>query len=272
MAVALPDAGALRSTPGLVALGLAGAALLATGAAGLLSAAWGYGLFLTSALLLGLGVAFFATLVLTSMGDTATLWRRASGLLIAGAVAYVLAVFALAGHYGFETLNGRMEWHWILFGPAALAALVVLDVGLYRKLVKNNLPTWRRYRQYISREASDPAAMRKSLLDEVVVHRTLFHASRLRWLRHTLIFWGFVGMFAVELAAVLLREGFPAFGWRDIWREPGHPVRLTFDFLFDLTGLSMLLGCLLALVWRAMSEVAATFIKRSPTVLPATMP
>ena len=57
-------------------------------------------------------------------------------------------------------------------------------------------------------------------------------------------------MFGLELAAVFLREGFPAFGWRDIWREPGHPVRLAFDFGFDFTGVMVLAGCLLALVWR----------------------
>jgi len=57
-------------------------------------------------------------------------------------------------------------------------------------------------------------------------------------------------MFAFELAAVFLREGVPAFGWRDVWREPGHPVRLAFDFAFDLTGLMVLAGCLLALAWR----------------------
>lgn len=217
-----------------------------------LSAAWGYGLFAASALLLAAGAALFAILVLSRAGDAGTLRRGFTALLAGGAAAYVLAVVALSVHYIHETLQGRMEWHWILFGPAALAALAILDVGLYRKLVKNNLPTWRRYRQYIRREDADPAAMRRTLVDDVIVHKSLFHASKLRWVRHTLIFWGFAAMFATELAAVFLREGFPAFGWRDIWREPGHPVRFAFDFAFDLTGLMVLVGCVLALVWRAM--------------------
>jgi len=51
---------------------------------------------------------------------------------------------------------------------------------------------------------------------------------------------------------VFFREAVPAFGWRDVWREPGHPLRFAFDFAFDLTGLMMLAGCVLALVWRAM--------------------
>lgn len=217
-----------------------------------LSAAWGYGLFAASALMLAAGAALFAVLVFSRTGDAGRLRKSFTALFAGGAAAYVLAVVALSAHYIHETLQGRMEWHWILFGPAALAALAILDVGLYRKLVRNNLPTWRRYRQYIRREDADPAAMRCTLVDDVIVQRSLFHAGKLRWLRHALIFWGFAGMFAIELAAVFLREGFPAFGWRDIWREPGHPVRFAFDFVFDLTGLMVLVGCVLALVWRAM--------------------
>ena len=238
--------------PGQLALALCGLLILVAGLGGYLSAAWGYGLFAASAFLLIAGSALFGIFALTSAGDSTVLRRGFSSLLMAGGCAYVLALSALAGHYVFETAQGRMEWHWVLFGPAVLAALIIFDVGIYRKLIRNNLPTWRRYRQYISRQDSDPAAMRKTLVDEVIVHRTLFHVSKLRWLRHALIFWGFVGMFATELAAVFLREGFPAFGWRDIWREPGHPVRLVFDFIFDFTGLMILAGCVLALIWRAM--------------------
>lgn len=238
--------------PAQWALAVCCAALLAIGLAGRVSAAWGYGLFAAATVLIAAGILLFGIFALTAAGGGGLLRRGFGTLLVAGAISYVLAVFALAGHYTHETLAGRMQWHWVLFGPAALAALVILDVGLYRKLVQNNLPTWNRFRQYIRREDADPAAMRQTLIDDVIVQRALYRTSRLRWLRHALIFWGFVGMFAAEMVAVFLREGFPAFGWRDVWREPGHPVRLAFDFVFDLTGLMMLVGCVLALVWRAM--------------------
>lgn len=215
-----------------------------------MGAGWGYGLFAAATLLAAAGVAAFAVLALSRAGDAATLGRASARLLLAAAWAYVAAVAALAVHYTGETFAGRMEWHWIVFGPLVVAALVVLDVGLYRKLVAANLPTWRRYRQFLRREDADPAAMRRTLVDDVIVHKSLWRASRLRWLRHTLIFWGFVAMFATELLAVFVREGFPAFGWADVWREPGHPVRFAFDFVFDLTGLMVLAGCLLALYWR----------------------
>ena len=57
-------------------------------------------------------------------------------------------------------------------------------------------------------------------------------------------------MFATELIAVIIRDGFPAFGWRDIWREPENPIRLGFALIFDITGLMIVVGCLLALGWR----------------------
>ena len=74
--------------------------------------------------------------------------------------------------------------------------------------------------------------------------------SGFRWLKHTLIFWGFALMFAAELLAVFVREGFPAFGWPDIWEVTSHPIRLAFDFVYDFTGLMVLVGCALAIGWR----------------------
>jgi hypothetical protein len=226
------------------------ALLLVAGLAGRLNAGWGFGLLVLAGALLIAGTAAFAVFAFTRAGDSARLHCAFGLLLRLGAAAYVLGVAALSGHYVHETLAGRMEWHWILFGPLALAALVAVDVGIKRKLVDRNAPTWRRYRQYISREAIDDAALRRTFVDEVVLHRSLFRTSKVRWLRHTLIFWGFAAMFAVELLAVVVREGFPAFGWRDLWREPDSALRHAFDFAYDLTGCMILAGCLIALGWR----------------------
>lgn len=245
-----PEVERHRRRPWLVASAVGGSALLLIGLAGALSAAWGYALFVLSALSLLAGVTVLAVFVLTRVGETSTLQRGFVRLFALGACLYALSVGALAGYYAHEALGGRIEWTWMVFGPCALAALVVLDFGIYRKLARNNLPTWRRYRAYIRREASDPVAMRRSLVDEVLLHRALFRASPLRWLRHTLIFWGFAAMFATELLAVLVRDGFPAFGWHDVWREPGHPVRLAFEWAYDATGLMIVVGCALALAWR----------------------
>ena len=226
------------------------AAWLLLGLGGIVGAGWGYGLFFASMLLLAGAVAAFALLALTRAFDTERLRGSAAWLGLLGAWAYMWAVGALSGHYIRETLAGHMELKWILFGPAALAALVVLDVGLYRMLVGKNLPTWSRYRGVIRRELANPGAMRRTLVDDVLLHRTLRSVSGFRWLKHTLIFWGFGLMFATELLAVFVREGFPAFGWTDIWEVASHPVRLAFDFVYDFTGLMVLVGCALAIGWR----------------------
>ncbi len=226
--------------------------LLIAGLAGALNEAWGYGLFVAALLALSFGAAAFAVFVFSHSYNSRALVRLWSGALKCGGWAYVWAVAALGGHFAHEALAGRMELAWILFGPAALAAIVTVDWGLYKLLVRKNLPTWQRFGHLVTREASEPAAMRRTFLDDVVFHRSLFAVSRLRWLRHTLIFWGFGLMFGIELMAVLVREAWPAFGGRDIWEIPTHPLRLAFDFGFDFTGAMILAGCLLALVWRVL--------------------
>jgi hypothetical protein len=236
--------------PAILGPGVTAGLLAVLGLTGTIGAGPGYGLFLTACMLLAGALAALGVLLMTRRLATDSLLAGAWWLGVLGGWCYLWAVAALAGHYAHETLAGRMELRWILFGPAALAALVVLDVGLYRLLVKSNLPTWARYRVYISRERANPAAMRRALVDEVILHRSLHSVSALRWLRHTLIFWGFTLMFATELMAVAVREAFPAFGWTDIWEIPSHPLRLAFDFTYDATGLMVLLGCLLALGWR----------------------
>jgi nitrate reductase gamma subunit len=232
------------------ALLAASALLFAAGLAGILGTATGYGLFLLATLLLLFGLLPLALYFMTRAFDGETLKQAFLAAFIAGGWCYVLAVAALGGHYAREALAGRMELQWILFGPAVIAAIVALDLGIYRVIVERNRATLERYRHVMARENLEPEAMRRTFLDEVVLHRTLLNVSPFRWLRHQLILWGFGLMFAVELMAVVFREAWPAFGFGDPWSDTGHPLRAAFDFAFDLTGLMVLLGCLLALVFR----------------------
>lgn len=232
-------------------LAVAAALLVAIGLAGWVPAGWGYALFIVAGLVLCAALMHVGVLGLTRLGTAETLLARARMLARMGVAAYVLALAALAAHYAHETLAGRMEWHWVLFGPLVLAALVAVEWGVYRKLLRAGAPALLRYRAHLSRSQADPAAMRRTLWNDVIVHKSLWQVSRLRWLRHTLIFWGFGLMFIAELAAVFVREAMPAFGWGDPWRTLGHPLRLAFDLVYDITGLMMLAGCLLALAWRA---------------------
>jgi hypothetical protein len=254
--------------PAVLAPAGLGLALLVLGLAGVIGAGAGYGLFIVAGLLLAAGIVAFGLFALTRRFDGEALLGSARWLLLLGGWTYVLTVAALSGHYAREALAGRIDLKWILFGPAILAALIVLDFGLYAILVRKQLPTWRRYRHVISRDNMDPAAMRRTLIDEVVLHRTLFSVSGFRWLRHTLIFWGFMLMFGVELVAVIFREALPAFGATNTYADFAHPLRAGFEFAFDLTGLMVLVGCVLALYWRV--RVNGTALQKytdTPTTL-----
>lgn len=234
---------------------LSGAGLLALlGLVGMSHAAVGYALFLIATLMLLSGLVLLVIFTLTKMFDTAALWRATKAAFWMGGWTYVLAVSALAGYYVFEALTGHVPLRYILFGPAILAAIIVLDVGIWRVIVQRNLPTIRRFGDLWSREALDEKALKKTIVDDVVLHRALFAVSPFRWLRHQLIFWGFALMFMVEITAVAFREAFPAFGWIDLWHMPDHPLKLAFDLAYDLTGLMILVGCILALVFRVMAQ------------------
>lgn len=226
--------------------------LAVLGLAGLSHAAVGYALFLLATLVLGAGVGLLAVFALTKWLDNEQLHRAYVSAFWLGAWTYVLAVAALSGYFVHEAFAGRIEWKYLIFGPVALAALIILDVGIWRVIVQRNLPTIARFGDIWNREILDQAAFRKTLVNEVILHRTLLGVSPFRWLRHQLIFWGFGLMFIVEIIAVAFREAFPSFGWADFWHQHDHPLRLTFDLAYDLTGLMMLIGCLLALAFRAM--------------------
>lgn len=234
------------STP----IGIAVSAVLAVaGGLGGLDLFWGFGLLLVAAMLLLAGALSFSIYIFTDRGDSEALVAAMKWPSLLGAWFYVFGVAALAGYYTFEALQGRVEIKLIIFGPAILLALIAFDYGLYRVLVGRNMPTIIRFGRYLSRDKSDPAAMRKTLIDDVVFHRTLLSVSGFRWFKHTLIFWGFGLLFITECLAVVFREGLPAFGIPEYWAE-AHPLRLAFDFAFDFFGLMSMIGCVLALAWR----------------------
>jgi nitrate reductase gamma subunit len=234
----------------LLATGVAALVLIVVGATGALTAAWGYGLLLLSAVGLVAGLGALSLFVFTDRFDGDALLaaaRWAGGL---GGFLYGTGAGALLGFFLFETVQGRMEAKWIVFAPLVVAALVVFDIGFYEKIIKTNLATHQRFRRFLDRQDAEPERMRSQLMDEVVIHRTLYGISPFRWFKHTLILWGFAVMLGLEGLAVCFREVFPAvFGWHHLWAA-GHPVRLVMDFAFDVTGLMILIGCALALAWR----------------------
>ncbi len=229
---------------------VAGIVLFALKLSGQFGAGSGYGLLLVSVCLIAAGIVATALLIFTHKFSTESLTGALRWLFWAGGWLYVIAVFDLSGYFIAEGLAGDVELRWMLFGPLALATLALFDIGMYHILVQKNRPNWTRYRQHITRADSEPELARKTFLMDVVLHTSLLSVSGFRWLRHTLIYWGFVLLFAVEIIAVFVREGIPAFGLTDIWEISGHPVRLAFDFAFDFFGFMVLAGCVMSFVWR----------------------
>ena len=106
--------------------------LFGFGAFGFLIEAWGYGLLLIATVALFFGAGLFFIFILTRYFDTQSLKQTFVGLLRLGGWLYVLGVAALSGFFVDETLHGRMELNWILFGPTVLAAVIFLDLCVYR--------------------------------------------------------------------------------------------------------------------------------------------
>ena len=229
---------------------VAGIAIFTLKLSGQFGAGSGYGLLLVSVCLIAAGAIATALLIFTSKFSTESLTGALRWLFWTGGWLYVISVFDLSGYFIAEGLAGNIELRWMLFGPLALATLALFDIGMYHILVQKNRPSWNRYRQHITRERSEPELARKTFVMDVILHTSLLSVSGFRWFRHTLIYWGFALLFGVEIIAVFVREGIPAFGLTDIWEIPGHPVRLAFDFAFDFFGFMVLAGCVLSLIWR----------------------
>jgi len=245
-----------------------GVVLLALGLVGYGNAGVGYGILLLASLLLFAGLTCFGLFVFTGWMNGDDLIQSAKWLLILGGFGYLIGVCELSGYYLHEAFAGRIAGKWIVFGPVVVTALFVMDMGLYQGFIRKQLPTWTRYGHVMSRNLLDHQAMRRTLIDEVILHRTLFSVSWFRWLRHTLIFWGFMLMFGVELVAVIFREALPSFGFPNVYADPVHPLHGAFKFAFDLTGLAVFIGCIMALAWRV--HVRGSALKKfsdTPTTL-----
>tara|TARA_B100000686_G_scaffold355387_1_gene474356 strand:- start:30982 stop:32106 length:1125 start_codon:yes stop_codon:yes gene_type:complete len=229
----------------LVALGI-----LIAGFWGSLVAAWGYAFFLGASAFWGIAIFFALIFLFTKYIETNKLRRLCKIFFLIGLWSYIYCIASFGGFFTSEAFLGNVDYKYIIFGPTVLAALGILEYGVYRALITNNRPTFNRYRRFLSRESIDHKSLRKTLIDDVILHKSLYKVSFIRWLRHTLILWGFAFLVLTELTRVVFQEAFPAFGLPDVWHIPGHPVRLVIGFLYDFFGLMVTVGCVIAIGWR----------------------
>ena len=95
----------------------------------------------------------------------------------------------------------------------------------------------------------------KILITEVIFHRKLFGQSFYRWLAHTLLVFGFVATFVVDMIKgfttgylVELSHSVPFFSFSHVF-ETGS-VRPFLDFFLEFFSFLILVGCVMAIVRR----------------------
>jgi nitrate reductase gamma subunit len=88
---------------------------------------------------------------------------------------------------------------------------------------------------------------------DVLLQRRLFRLSKTRWLIHSLIFWPFVVRFAWGMVGLIGSLWYPR--WGAVWTllDKNAPVTA---FLFDLTGLVLMLGIVLAWIRGASAKTS----------------
>ena len=118
---------------------------------------------------------------------------------------------------------------------------------------------WEKFKIYIRRGWrgfwTRPGWYVKTLITEVIFHRKLFGQSFYRWLAHTLLVFGFVAAFVVDMIKgfttgylVELSKEFPFLSFSHEF-ETGA-IRPSLDFFLEFFTFLILVGCVMAIVRR----------------------
>ena len=85
----------------------------------------------------------------------------------------------------------------------------------------------------------------KTMILDVFLQRRLYRQSGSRWMIHSLIFYGFIFRFSWGMVALIGSLWRPE--WSSVWvmLDKNHPITA---FLFDLTGMMVISGVILALL------------------------
>jgi hypothetical protein len=122
-----------------------------------------------------------------------------------------------------------------------------------------NATKWEKFKIYIRRGWkgfwTKPGGYVKILIIEVIFHRKLFSQSIYRWLAHTLLVFGFVATFVIDMIKgfttgylVEWSHRIPFFSFARIF-ETGA-IRPFLDFFLEFFSFLILVGCIMALVRR----------------------
>jgi hypothetical protein len=113
---------------------------------------------------------------------------------------------------------------------------------------------WEKFKIYIRRGWKEfwsrPGWYIKTLITEVIFHRKLYGQSFYRWLAHTLLVFGFVATFAVDMIKGFTTGYLVAFGVSFAHEFETGSIRPFLDFFLEFFSFLILVGCVLAMVRR----------------------
>lgn len=131
-----------------------------------------------------------------------------------------------------------MELKFLYFIPLISVALIVFVLGLYFNIVRNLVLVFRAWSLLLYGKKLCFRSIIKVFWREVVLQRQLKSVSKVRWLRHMMIYWGFVSLGMFDLLFVLFGKRLPL----------DSTIRMFFKFGLELTGSVLLVGTGLALI------------------------
>jgi nitrate reductase gamma subunit len=113
---------------------------------------------------------------------------------------------------------------------------------------------WEKFRIYMRRGWrgfwARPGWYTKILITEVIFHRKLYGQSFYRWLAHTLLVFGFMATFAVDMIKGFTTGYLVAFGVSFAHEFETGSIRPFLDFFLEFFSFLILVGCVLAMVRR----------------------
>jgi len=117
-----------------------------------------------------------------------------------------------------------------------------------------NATKWEKFKIYIKRGWKGfwvrPGWYIKILITEVIFHRKLFGQSFYRWLAHTLLVFGFVATFVVDMIKGFTTGYLVEFGVSFAHVFETGAIRPFLDFFLEFFSFLILVGCVLAIVRR----------------------
>jgi nitrate reductase gamma subunit len=147
-----------------------------------------------------------------------------------------LTIFlTLLGVYGLD-----MDIKMMIFTPIISLAVGTFSLVLYRNVALKLRGIWEQWHATWSRNDLSVGALARGFVIEVLFQRKLFRDNRIRWIRHILIYWGFVGLWMADMAFF--------FTTKLLHLSVSDPILLFLKLALESYGAVLLLGLTLALI------------------------